>query len=79
MCDPHMRLALNKANWPVLIEKLKALDAALQEWPAEDIKGIHAPVLIISSDADIIRPEHSLEIFRLRVGAIDGFHDRRSQ
>ena len=64
----YMRLAPNKANWPVLIAKLKALDLAPQEWPAKDISGIKAPVLIISGDSDIIRPEHSLEMFRLRGG-----------
>ncbi len=64
----YMRLAPNKANWPVLIEKLKALDMAAQEWPAKDMTGIKAPVMIISGDSDIIRPEHSVEIFRLRGG-----------
>jgi len=64
----YMRLAPNKANWPVLVEKLKALDMAPQEWPAKDISGIKAPVLVISGDSDIIRPEHSVEIFRLRGG-----------
>jgi pimeloyl-ACP methyl ester carboxylesterase len=64
----YMRVAPNKANWPTLIEKLKALDTAPQEWPANDIKSIKAPVLIVSGDADIIRPEHSLEMFRLRAG-----------
>lgn len=54
--------------FPRLVEKLLALDAAPQDWPAADIEGIVAPTLVISGDSDIIRPEHSVEIFRLRGG-----------
>ena len=42
--------------------------ATPQDWPAEAIRGIAAPTLVISGDADIVRPEHSVEIFRLRGG-----------
>lgn len=64
----YMRQAPNKADWPKLIEKLKTLDLTPQAWPASKIAGITVPTLIISGDADIIRPEHSVAIFRLRGG-----------
>jgi pimeloyl-ACP methyl ester carboxylesterase len=64
----YMRLAPDKSGWPVLIEKLKALDLTPQDWPADDIKAIKAPTLVISADADMVLPEHSVEIFRLRGG-----------
>lgn len=54
--------------FPRLVEKLLALDATPQDWPAADVEGIAAPTLVISGDADIVRPEHSVEIYRLRGG-----------
>lgn len=54
--------------FPQLVGKLLTLDAAPQDWPAADIEGITAPTLVISGDSDIIRPEHSVEIFRLSGG-----------
>ena len=64
----YQRLAPNPENFPVLVEKLLALDTTPQNWPADDIAGIEAPTLVISGDADVIRPEHSVEIFRLLGG-----------
>jgi pimeloyl-ACP methyl ester carboxylesterase len=34
-------------------------------WQAEDIQSISAPTLIMIADADIVRPEHAVEMFRL--------------
>jgi pimeloyl-ACP methyl ester carboxylesterase len=64
----YKAVAPHPDNFPRLVEKLVALDTAPQDWPAEAIRGIAAPTLVISGDADIIRPEHSVEIFRLRGG-----------
>ncbi len=35
------------------------------DWRSEDIQSITAPVLIINGDADVVRPEHAMEMFRL--------------
>ena len=64
----YQRLAPNPENFPVLVEKLLELDTTPHNWPADDIAGIEAPTLVISGDADVIRPEHSVEIFRLLGG-----------
>ena len=64
----YKRLAPKPENFPLLVEKLKTLDVTPQDWPADAIRDIKAPTLVISGDADVIRPEHSLEIFRLRGG-----------
>jgi pimeloyl-ACP methyl ester carboxylesterase len=40
----------------------------MQSFPdisTEDIKAIHAPALIICGDADVVRPEHAVEMYRL--------------
>ncbi|MEZ5935404.1 MAG: alpha/beta hydrolase [Alphaproteobacteria bacterium] len=50
---------------PKLVEKHLAFEASFEGWPAEDIAGIEAPTLVISGDADIVRPEHSIETYRL--------------
>lgn len=64
----YKRLAPKPENFPLLVEKLKTLDVTPQDWPTDAVRGIKAPTLVISGDADVIRPEHSLEIFRLRGG-----------
>jgi pimeloyl-ACP methyl ester carboxylesterase len=33
--------------------------------PAEAMRGITAPTLVIVGDSDVMRPEHAVEIFRL--------------
>jgi pimeloyl-ACP methyl ester carboxylesterase len=44
----------------------------------EDICSIKAPVLIISGDKDVVRPEHAVEMYRLfphgRLAIIPGGH-----
>ena len=62
------RQAPKPADFPILVRKLKALDMTQQNWPVEDIKKISAPTLVISADSEVVRPEHSLDIFRLRGG-----------
>ena len=54
--------------FPTLVEKLSALNATPQDWPAAQIKGLSARTMIVTGDYDIIRPEHSVELFRLRNG-----------
>ncbi len=49
-----------------------------KDWSDDDIKSINAPVLILSEDQDIIRPEHAVEMFRLfphaRLSILPGGH-----
>ncbi|MCT7374913.1 alpha/beta fold hydrolase [Chelativorans salis] len=68
--EDYLALAPNPEDWPVLVEKLKALDKKIQDWPESEIRGIEAPVLIIIGDGDIVRPEHAVEMFRLLRGGV---------
>jgi pimeloyl-ACP methyl ester carboxylesterase len=68
----YRELAPNPADFPVLVEKLVALLSTPREWPAEAIRAIRAPTLIIVGDADVIRLEHAVEMFRLRGGGAIG-------
>jgi pimeloyl-ACP methyl ester carboxylesterase len=64
--------APNPDNWPVLIEKTKQLDAAFRGWTPEEIRSIAAPTMVMIGDADIVRPEHAVELFRLLGGGVPG-------
>lgn len=68
----YMRLAPNPENFPTLVEKLVKLDTEVQEWSPESIQAITAPTLIVVGDSDVVRPEHAVDMFRLRGGGIPG-------
>ncbi len=70
--EEYARTAPNPGDWPVLIEKVKHLDGEFQGWPAETIRAIAAPTLIVIGDSDIVRPEHAVELFRLLGGGVAG-------
>jgi pimeloyl-ACP methyl ester carboxylesterase len=53
------------------MEKLKRLDAEAFDWSRE-ITGIAAPTLLVFGDADVLRPEHMAELFRLLGGGVPG-------
>jgi pimeloyl-ACP methyl ester carboxylesterase len=69
----YARIAPHPEHWPRLIEKYKDMNRNLVEWPAETIRAIKAPVLIIIGDADLTVPEHAVAMFRLLGGG--GFGD----
>ena len=68
----YLRNAPNPENWPVLIDKLKQLDAQEFAWPEEEIRAIAAPTLLVMGDSDAMRPEHMVELFRLLGGGVPG-------
>ena len=70
--EAYFRNAPNPDDWPVLVEKLKDLDAQEFAWPEEAIRGIAAPTLLIIGDSDIVTPEHIVEVFRLLGGGVPG-------
>lgn len=69
--DDYARLAPNPDDFPVLIEKLAQLDSTPQDW-TDAIQAISAPTLLIFGDADVIRPEHAVEMFGLMGGGANG-------
>jgi pimeloyl-ACP methyl ester carboxylesterase len=70
--DHYRQVAPNPGDFPKLVEKLKDLDAQPFTWPAEEIRAIAAPVLIVIGDSDVVRPEHAVEMFRLLGGGVPG-------
>jgi pimeloyl-ACP methyl ester carboxylesterase len=70
--EDYARTAPNPGNWPRLVEKIKQLNRQLPEWPAEAVRSITAPTMLVYGDSDIVRPEHAAELFRLLGGGVPG-------
>jgi pimeloyl-ACP methyl ester carboxylesterase len=63
----YKRLAPNPEAFASVVEKIKVMDQG-QDWPAEDIRALPHSTFIIVGDHDIVRPEHAVELYRLRGG-----------
>jgi pimeloyl-ACP methyl ester carboxylesterase len=70
--EAYMKVAPNPDAWPVLVAKVNELDRRFTGWPAEDIRAVKAPTLLIIGDADVVRPEHTVDMFRLLGGGVVG-------
>jgi pimeloyl-ACP methyl ester carboxylesterase len=68
----YQEVAPHPEDFPTLVEKLKRLDMTPFAWPAEDVGGIEAPTMIVVGDADVVRLEHAVEMFRLLGGGAMG-------
>jgi pimeloyl-ACP methyl ester carboxylesterase len=68
----YLEVAPNPGHFPTLVEKLKRLDMTPFAWPADDIRGIAAPTLIVVGDSDVVRLEHAVEMYRLLGGGTAG-------
>jgi len=68
----YLRTAPNPDDFSKLVEKLKQLDTTEFAWPADDIRGIAAPTMIVLGDSDGVRLEHAVELFRLLGGGVMG-------
>lgn len=77
----YKELAPNPGDFPVLVEKLKRLDTTPFAWPKEAVRGIESPTMIVAGDADVVRLEHAVEMFRLlgggAMGDLAGFSGHR--
>ena len=47
-----------------VFEKCRKLWLTEPQWKVSLLKKIHCPALIVAGDKDMIKPEHSLEMFR---------------
>jgi len=68
----YQRTAPDPDGFPELVAKLTRLHAEPYAWPDDAIRAIPAPTMILLGDADGVRPEHAVELFRLRGGGIPG-------
>ena len=70
--EEYTRIAPHPHDFPRLFAKQQQLDSEIQDWPVEAIRAIKAPTLLIIGDADVVRPEHTVELFRLLGGGVAG-------
>jgi pimeloyl-ACP methyl ester carboxylesterase len=67
-----VEVAPDPAKWPELVAKCNQLDREFEGWSDDELSSIASPALVIIGDSDIVRPEHSVELFRLLGGGVEG-------
>ena len=70
--EEYLRIAPRPEDFNGLFAKKTEMDRQLQDIPAEAIRAIKAPTLLIIGDSDLVRPEHAVEMFRLLGGGVFG-------
>jgi pimeloyl-ACP methyl ester carboxylesterase len=70
--EEYTRIAPKPENFATLFAKKTQMDREIQDLPAETIRAIKAPTLLIIGDSDLVRPEHAVEMFRLLGGGVFG-------
>jgi pimeloyl-ACP methyl ester carboxylesterase len=68
----YQRLAPNPENFGTLVTKLTELTKRVQDVSPDAIRAIQAPTLVMVGDADTIRLEHALDLYKLRGGGVPG-------
>jgi pimeloyl-ACP methyl ester carboxylesterase len=63
--EDYERVAPRPGDWPNVIAKLLTMWSSFTGWRREDLQAIQAPALFVIGDADLVRPEHAVEMFRL--------------
>ena len=66
------RTAPDPGAFATLVAKMTRLDMTPYDWAPEAVRAIAAPTLIVIGDSDGTRPEHAVEMFRLRGGGVFG-------
>lgn len=66
------RIAPNPQQFPELVAKMTQLDSEEFSWPPAELRDVVAPTLVVIGDADIVRPEHAVELLRLLGGGVPG-------
>ena len=70
--EEYLRIAPNPDAFATLFAKKTQMDRGIQDIPAEAVRAIKAPTLLIIGDSDTVRPEHEMQLFRLLGGGVFG-------
>jgi pimeloyl-ACP methyl ester carboxylesterase len=70
--EEYMRIAPRPEDFARLFAKKTQMDRQIKDVPAEAIRALKAPVLLLIGDSDLVRPEHAVEWFRLLGGGVFG-------
>ena len=63
--DAYRSVAPKPDDWPLLIEKAKAMWVGFKGWSEAEMRTLKAPLMVMLGDDDFLRPEHALELFRM--------------
>lgn len=62
--EAYEKVAPRPGDWPALIDKTKVMTLAPESWNADKMRSIAAQTLFMLGDADIVKPEHGVDVFR---------------
>ena len=68
----YTRVAPHPEQWHRLVAKIADFDRSIEDRSREELAALQAPALLIIGDSDIVRPEHTVEMFRLLGGGVVG-------
>jgi len=63
--EAYIKVAPDPKHWSALVTKVMKLGLESRGLRPEEIQSIKAPVLVMIGDADIVRAEHAVQMFRL--------------
>jgi pimeloyl-ACP methyl ester carboxylesterase len=63
--EEYLKVAPHPENLRMFHDKAAQRVCNFKDIPVDAIRDITAPVLIIAGDADVVRPEHAVEMFRM--------------
>ena len=70
----YVEAAPRPQDWPLLVRNVSQLMSSSYDWSDAIAKRLAAPILVISGDADSVRPAHALALYELIGGGkSDGF------
>lgn len=64
----YKRLSPTPDAFPTLVEELRVMDASPANWPEDRIRAIEGKTMVVIGDADGVRLEHAVALFKLRGG-----------
>ena len=70
--EAYRRVAPDPNAWTRLLDKINQLDRTDVGWPREQLATLRPATLLIIGDADVVRPEHTVEVFRVLGGGAPG-------
>ena len=70
--EEYVRTAPHPDRFDALFAKKSAMDKTIEDLSPETLQAITAPTLTVLGDADIVRPEHAVAMFRLFGGGVVG-------
>jgi pimeloyl-ACP methyl ester carboxylesterase len=68
----YLQVAPHPEQWHRLVAKIGKLDRSIEDQSREELAALQTPALLIIGDSDIVRPEHTVEMFRLLGGGVVG-------